>query len=170
MEFVSTLALIMLTLVGYAAGGALAARARHPQPLLLDLLLLISLWTAALLLRPTLGRWPSLLVWLLVGLGLSMVLGRLRPLSAPQGTLDPLPDVDSPWRNLWRRWQRFALEMGQFQGRLTMAFLYFLVVSPFGLISRLFTDPLHTRQPAQDSAWQAWSGEQDSLDRAREQS
>ena len=170
MAFLSTLALIMLTLVGYAAGGAVAARAKLPQPLLVDLLLLVSLWTAGLLLRPALGRWPSLLVWLLVGMGLSAVLARHRPQSAPGGKLAPLAPEGGPLRRLWRRWQRFAHEMGQFQGRLTMAFLYFLVVTPFGLASRLLTDPLHTRRKPIESAWETRPGDSDSLDRAREQS
>ena len=51
MSFLTLLALVMLTLVGYSTGAALAQRARHPQPRLLDLLLLPLLWALALTFR-----------------------------------------------------------------------------------------------------------------------
>jgi len=46
--------------------------------------------------------------------------------------------------------------------------LYFLLLGPFALLYRLVADPLHLRRrPAGN--WSAWTGQNDTLARARRQ-
>ncbi len=61
MEFVSGLALVLLTLVGYSSGAVLGARRKTPVPGLFDLLVVVILWAAALLMvtPPTRSHVPA---------------------------------------------------------------------------------------------------------------
>jgi len=69
----------------------------------------------------------------------------------------------------WRRWTDFAGRMGEVQGRLLMGFFYFLVVTPFGLIARLFTDPLAIKKSPPQSNWHAKESTDLTLEAAKEQ-
>ncbi|MCS6842711.1 MAG: hypothetical protein NZ528_00065 [Caldilineales bacterium] len=73
-------------------------------------------------------------------------------------------------RNLWHRWLGFAQKIGTFQSRVLLTLFYFLVVTPFGLAVRLFSDPLdRKRRPAQ-SAWKSRATRDVDLTAARRQS
>jgi len=66
-------------------------------------------------------------------------------------------------KNLWGGWKRLARQIGNFQARVILTVLYAVVVLPFGLIVRLFSDPLQikkrpgswTERPAEafDMSW-----------------
>ena len=43
--------------------------------------------------------------------------------------------------------------MGEFQSRILLIYFYFLVVTPFGLVTRLLSDPLRARVRKQSSFW-----------------
>ncbi len=47
----------------------------------------------------------------------------------------------------WQRWKAFAHIIGNFQSRLLLSIFYFLVLSPFGLGVKLFSDPLRLKKP-----------------------
>lgn len=46
---------------------------------------------------------------------------------------------------LWEGWKRIAHKIGNFQARVLLTVLYAIVVLPFGLIVRLFSDPLQIK-------------------------
>jgi hypothetical protein len=48
-------------------------------------------------------------------------------------------------KNLWSAWKRLAHKIGNFQARVLLTLLYGIVVLPFGLIVRLFSDPLRIK-------------------------
>jgi hypothetical protein len=52
---------------------------------------------------------------------------------------------------IWAGWKRIGGLIGDVVGRLVLTLLYFTIVLPFGLITRLATDPLglHRERPAQ---------------------
>ena len=156
MELISGLALVLLTLVGYSSGAVLGARGRMAVPGLLDLLVVVAMWAVALSTRHPLGKWGAIGVWLVIGLGVGALLARVRasrypsaPLEGPTGEAPP----SFPGR-LWRGWKRFSRQMGNYQSRALMAFLYFTVVLPFGLVVTLLDDPLTIKQPPSRSNWQ----------------
>ena len=144
MEHFGTLPTILLTLVGYSAGSVLGRPDREVVPELSDLLVVVALWTAALVFHDALGIWLSLFAWLLISGLLSASITAIRPSSGKgkrrQGTV-----VDSEQagrlRGWWLGWKRFAARLGNYQGRMFMAFFYFLVVTPFGLLARVFLVP-----------------------------
>ena len=157
MKFVTGLALVLLCLVGYSSGSVLAGRGKKLVPTLGDLLVIVILWISALMAREYLGRWLAILAWLLVGVLVGAVLVALRRsrlASASRNEVNtPSVDGENLFRRVWRKWTAFAAEMGNYQGRVMLAFFYFVVVSPFGLLMRLFSDPLRMRRSQRVSFW-----------------
>ena len=49
-------------------------------------------------------------------------------------------------RRLWERWKTIAQKIGTFQSRVLLIVFYFLILPPFGLGVRLFSDPLRLRR------------------------
>ena len=147
MEVLSILALLLLTMVGYSSGATIAAgRGRSTAPGLLDLGLLLVLWILALLTRPDLGKWQSVLIWVTVAAILAGFLTLIRIGPKPAGEPKPKKKREgSWWRSSWEGWKSFATEMGNYQGRLLLAAFYFIVLTPWGLMVRLLSDPLRTR-------------------------
>ncbi len=150
MGFISALVLIMLTMVGYSGGVVTAARGRLRGPVLLDLLLVVILWVVMFALRAQLGRWWTLLA----AVALSALVGALftlllrRSLPATKETAPAIPAGTGFFRRLWLRWVAFSHRLGDFQGRLLMVFVYFLLITPFGIGMRLFGDPLGRKKNA----------------------
>jgi len=54
-------------------------------------------------------------------------------------------NIWSALKRLWKAWTRLAHTIGNFQARVILTILYAIVVLPFGLIVRLFSDPLRIR-------------------------
>jgi len=68
----------------------------------------------------------------------------------------PAPQHSSPFApllKLWEHWKSFARAMGEFQSRILLGFFYFVVITPFGLGVRAFSDPLSLRRQARPSNW-----------------
>ncbi len=118
------------------------------MPRILDLFVIIFLWIAALATRSALGKWSAILIWLAIGLILGMALARIRlDRYAKAQPLDTGP-------GLWNAWKGFARRMGNYQSRVLMAFIYFVVVLPFGVGVTLLADPLRVKQARGPSNWQ----------------
>lgn len=182
MEFLRAIALVLLTMVGYASGVTLAARERTFLPKILDLLIVASLWGVVFWLRPQMGRWVILGAAVLLGLvtGYALTAARMRhledtavipPSELPEHAREKeVPAVSSNvFRRSWRRWNHFAGKMGNVQGRLLMGFFYFIVVTPFGLAARLFSDPLNVKKRPEKSGWRPKEPADLTLEEAKEQ-
>lgn len=46
---------------------------------------------------------------------------------------------------LWERWKVIAQKIGNFQSRVLLNIFYFLILTPFGLGVKLFSDPLRLK-------------------------
>jgi hypothetical protein len=165
MEVIAGIALVLLTLVGYSSGSVIGATGRTPVPRILDLLVVIILWIAALGTRSTLGKWSAILIWLTIGLILGMVLARIRINSYPKArSLNVGPGV-------WNAWSGFARRMGNYQSRVLMALIFFVFVLPFGLGVTLLADPLNVKRAKGPSNWHPKELPlKPSIEEAREQS
>jgi len=49
-------------------------------------------------------------------------------------------------KKFWAAWGRFWKMVGNFQARVILTILYVVVLLPFGLIVRLFSDPLRIKK------------------------
>jgi hypothetical protein len=157
MEFASSLALVLLTLVGYSSGAVLGARRRTPVPGLFDLLVVVILWVVALATRSALGKWPAIAVWLAVGILVGALLAKARTAQYPKASAAQelgRTTVSGPTRKLWEAWKSFARRMGNYQSRTLMGFLYFTVVLPFGAAVTVLSDPLKVKHAGRLSTWQ----------------
>ncbi len=45
-------------------------------------------------------------------------------------------------RRVWEAWKRIAHAIGNFQARVLLTLFYAILILPFGLVVRLFADPL----------------------------
>ena len=169
MNFLSRLALILLTLVGYSTGAVIGGRNKTVAPKLLDLVVVVVLWALALASRPFLGRWAAIGMWLIGGGLVSFVLAAIRRVKMPARKVPALSYSGNLLQCVWERWKGFAAEMGNYQGRMLLAFFYFVVVTPFGVLVRLLGDPLRTRRSAKTSFWFNRSATNTDLDEARRQ-
>ena len=155
MELLSSIALLLLTLVGYSLGAVISVgRERYTSPSIIDLFVTASLLIGALLTRFALGKWLAILVWIVVAAVISSILTIVR--SKTQPTIRaPIsyPQAGSFFRRLWEGWKALAAAMGNYQGRLLIAAFYFVVFSPWGMLTRLFSDPLQVRRSSAQSFW-----------------
>ncbi len=73
-----------------------------------------------------------------------------------------------PWlRAAWQRWKRLAEKIGHFQAKLLFGLLYFLIVTPFALGVKLFSDPLGLKQAS--PSWREFARQTRTLEDARKQ-
>ena len=167
MNFISALALVLLALVGYSSGRVSARHKFEVAPGLLDIIIITILWAASLWTRNDLGKWWAILVWILIG----FVTGFLFSLIIRDGqpTERPKLTATSPLHRAWEAWKNFAQVMGDFQGRVLLIWFYFVIVTPFGLITRFAADPLHLNKNTSDSFWQDFPLKKEQLEDARKQ-
>jgi hypothetical protein len=60
-----------------------------------------------------------------------------------------------------KAWMALAEALSFVSTRIILAVVYFLVLTPIGVIKRLFGwDPLHRREPARESYWRPYSERQ----------
>lgn len=51
-------------------------------------------------------------------------------------------------------WKQFLHKIGTFQSKMLLTVFYCVILAPFGLIVKLFQDPLHLRKPlSENSHW-----------------
>jgi hypothetical protein len=170
MDFFGGLALILLTLVGFSGGAVIAGRGEKEPLSLLDLGVAILFLASALGTRLSLGKWLAIPIWfILAGLG-SALLTNIR---YKDGKIEKRTHLSlvgkGPLRRVWDGWKVFATGIGNYQGRLMFAFFYFVVVTPFGLGVRLFSDPLKVRQVERATCWSERSFVKHDLETGREQ-
>ncbi len=49
-------------------------------------------------------------------------------------------------KKIWAAWKRIAHRIGDFQARVLLTLIYAVLVLPFGLAIRLFSDPLKIKK------------------------
>lgn len=69
-------------------------------------------------------------------------------------------------RKVWDGWVKVGHALGDFIGRLFLTILYFTIVAPFGLITRLFNDPLQI-QGEGSPEWFTRGESESTIDEAR---
>jgi len=152
MEALSLIALILLSLVGYSAGVAAASRLlSDPKPGILDLILVALVWAAAIYAKVSwdVNRWLLILIFAVSAFAIaalvSVLKGRRSLAQRPGREAPESDDQTAEPISLWGRWKRFSRKMGGFQSRSILSFFYFIIVCPFALVVRIFSDPLRLR-------------------------
>lgn len=150
-------ALLILTLFAYSVSAAATERRRNPKPTPIDLLAVFGVWLAGLWVRLQSDHWRAVGAVLLLAGSFAMlrgVVGRLRPADGETLRARAAREHDAPAASSAKGWRAFLLEVGNYQGRMTFAIMYFLLVSPFALIARVSGDPLQLRpRRSQQTFW-----------------
>jgi hypothetical protein len=160
MQFLSLMVLILLSLAAYSAGAAAKAGKRFDiKPQLVDLALVVLIWAAAVSTRASwhMGRWRLVAVWAAVSGLTGFAAASLRKLPAARSGAHEAPRLPvSAAKRIWRVWTDFSRRMGGFQSRVLLSFFFFIVVTPFALLVKVFSDPLRIKRGARKSGETYW--------------
>ena len=158
MEAISFMILILLSLVGYSAGAvSKAGKSVELKPRIIDLILVSIIWAGAVysIIALDLNKWLMIPAWVI----LSSLIGVLaiwpRKLSGEKVSSNEGPKETSKklLKKLWRSWGNFSKRMGNFQSRIILSLLFFILVSPFALAVKIFSDPLRIKYRSNESHW-----------------
>jgi hypothetical protein len=70
-------------------------------------------------------------------------------------------------KRLWAGWKKIAHAIGNFQARILLTVIYAVLLLPFGLMVRAFSDSLHIKQ--RPEKWLAHPGVPKGMEEARQQ-
>lgn len=148
---------VLAAAAGYSAGASLRAGKRHVEPEIGDILAVGLLWAGVIVYR-SIGEWNpawTLLLWLAAGLVLGAVLSRPRKSGKKHpGQAAPVaPSGKGFLGKAWTGWRAFARKMGHFQSRLIFSWIFFLLIGPFAVAGRIFSDPLKLKGKNKPSYW-----------------
>ncbi len=159
MEALSYIVLILLSLVGYSGGATgRAGKNTDLKPVILDLILVVLIWTAAIYSRITydFNKWLMILVWIGISaaIGIAAVFFRRLPRDIESKQEDSEEIPLSFFKRLWFRWTGFSKRMGSFQSRILLSFFFFIFISPAALIIKVLGDPLQIKKKkTMDTYW-----------------
>jgi hypothetical protein len=149
----------LIALAAYSACAAATARGRRATPGTLDLALAFAAAGGAAVTAARLSWLGALAVAL--GCGIVASLAGMAGRDAPERPRDDSWDAMPAWK-------RFSRAMGNFQSRLLLGGIYFVLLAPFALAARYSANPLAA--PEGPSRWRERGDPRDTLDDARRQS
>lgn len=159
MEAISFIALILLPLWAYS-GSAVAKAGKNvelrPQVPDLIFVVLIIAWSLYTRMTIDLNKWILILLWM----GLSGVTGLVvsvfwkLPKRSPQILAKERKNVTSVLKKWWAVWTDYSRRILDFQSRILLSLVFFLIVAPFTLAARIFSDRLNVKHQQMGSYWQ----------------
>jgi len=174
MEITSFVATILLSLVAYCVG-VVSKGGQSIKLQLFDLFVVSIIWASAIYSSIALefNKWVLLLVWIIFSFvaGILLTWRRKIPLEiVSSGKVTELKETSrSLHKRLWARWQGFWDRVGSFQSRLVLSMLFFILVSPFALGVKIFSDPLRIKDKDSESYWLSKMRNVVDLDEAKRQ-
>lgn len=174
MEVISYVIVILLSLVGYAIGAVgKAGKSVELKPQIIDLLLILFIWAAAIsskiILDP--NRWLLVLVFIIISSLTGMLAVWPRKLSRQETASYEAPKhvPENTFKRLWQRWKDFSIILGAFQTRMIFSLCFFILVSPVALAVKTMHDPLSLKFRKNESYWLPKSKTTPSLGQFRKQ-
>ena len=158
MAVISIIVLLLLSLVGYSIGVVgKAGRFVQPKPQIVDLILVVLIWSGAVYssIALDLNRWLAILAWVI----LSILIGILAtwPRKFPEEKVtrkkEPRETSRSVLKRIWQRWGDLSKRIANFQSRITLSLFFFILVSPLALAVKIFSDPLRIKSQGSGSLW-----------------
>lgn len=174
MEIISFIVLILLSLVGYSVGAVgKAGKFVELKPQIIDLILVLVIWAAAIYSRIALDLNEWLVILVLVVLSITIGILAIWPRKLPEekasSNKGPKETSKNLLQKLWQSWGNFSKRMGSFQSRISLSLFFFIVVSPFALAVKTFSDPLRIRYRGNESHWLSKMTTKIDLEQSRKQ-
>jgi hypothetical protein len=154
--FISIVALIFLSLLGYSIGAiSVAGKSRDLKPVISDLVLVILIWAGAIYSRAALhvNRWLLILILLIAAsfIGMASVLLRWHSLRIiGNASKEPATSAN---KHVYRPWRSFSLRLGSFQSRILLSLFFFIFITPAAILVKAFSDPLKIKKHDEASSW-----------------
>lgn len=57
-------------------------------------------------------------------------------------------------RRIWEGWKKIARKIGDFNARVILTVFYLVLLMPFAILVKLFTDPLEIKKNTMKKGWQ----------------
>ncbi len=57
-------------------------------------------------------------------------------------------------RRIWEGWKKIARKIGDFNARVILTIFYLVLLMPFAIMVKLFTDPLEIKKNTMKKGWQ----------------
>jgi len=70
---------------------------------------------------------------------------------------------------IWQGWRRGVAVVGAFQSRVLLSLFYWVVLTPYALLTRYLGDPLRLRRPKEATNWVPWQARTEDLTEAQRQ-
>ena len=169
MDILASIALVLLTLVGYSIGRTSFAVKYKISPLIIDLPVNFLLWMGAFFIPLPIEKGWKILIWVLAAALTGFILTSLLPKKEDKPKYKTLFADEKPQpKSLWENWKKLSAKMGDFQGRLMLMWLFFILILPFGVLVRLLSDPLKLK-PSLGTGWLERPAVKAGLDNLRKQ-
>lgn len=158
METFTFIALILLSLVGYSAGAvAKTGKSGELKPGIIDLVVVAFIWFGAAYSRVAynLDKWFAILMWVALGFTIGFICAWSRKRVGEKLSIKAKTGKSSTniFKRFWHRWIGFSTRMGGFQSRIILSFFFFVIVMPFALGVKFFSDPLRVKAKLGQSHW-----------------
>lgn len=69
-------------------------------------------------------------------------------------------------KKIWHKWKEIAEIIGNFQAAIVFSILYFILITPFGVVRHYFQDMLNSKKK---SSWQKIEDNVSSLEKLKKQ-
>lgn len=139
-------------MVGYSMGHTMAGHGAQSRVELMDLPSVLLAAVGALVVREWAGRWSAVALGVGLGIATGFVVASARRRHKGRSLVTRAAD-GADGTSLFRRWRGFMLRTGVFQSRLTLAFVYFVLLAPFALAGKLGGSPLQPGTSRSGSFW-----------------
>jgi len=157
-KVLATIAVLLLSLVGYSLGNVLRFGKRPVRkPVAGDILFVLLMWAAVIFTRSRLpvSKWLMLAAWIAAGIVLgylmSLLLGYSK--SEKRAASQAHPAAPGEVRKRFQAWREQSAKLGTFQSQILLGLLFLIVFAPVALGVKLFSDPLHIKKSGTNSQW-----------------
>lgn len=169
MKILGDIALVLLTVVGYSSGSVLAGSGRKVSPGIIDIVLVVLIWIAALTTHFSESKWILLLIWIPLAICIGAIATLLRIKQYSSDKKAPKVSTSNLLKKAWNDWKEFANRLGNYQSRVWLALAYFVLIVPFGILMRLFINPWQSGFKGGISMWKKKEPVKTDLTSARDQ-
>lgn len=157
MSILSLIAAMLLALFGYAVANALrAGKAGVRKPVALDLVVVLVLWAAIPIVRGRTGlnAWLFILVAIAAGFLVGLLISLIRGPSAAERACVVEPHLEKHLAvKRFPGLRAFLFKAGTFQSQIFMGLVFIIVIGPFALAVKAFSDPLRIKKSGPDTHW-----------------
>lgn len=134
-----------------------AGKSADLKPRIIDLILVVIIWAGAIYSRISfdLDKWFLILIWVTLSVitGVFAISFRELPEARSSSSKEQTRKPINLGKKLWYSWKDFTQRMGSFQSRIILSLFFFILVSPFALAVKAFSDPLNIKHHRRTSQW-----------------